>query len=164
MINYWRTADDDNNSNDDNSNNDDANDNNNKNNNNSCNGKTVLHLDFIFLLQVGLQFVLFCFCTSFFFLASLFSVFCFIAVLVFLPKKGGDGYFLDGPVFRFCIKGACFISCFPEKNKTHFFILVFLASLMCSDLLELEFKTLSFFPGNMYKYINWKHKGKATAQ
>ena len=60
-------ADDDNNSNDDNSNNDDANDNNNKNNNNSCNGKTVLHLDFIFLLQVGLQFVLFCFCTIFFF-------------------------------------------------------------------------------------------------
>ena len=121
MINYWRTADDDNSSNDDNSNNDDDNDNNNNNNNNSCNGKIVLHLDFIFLLQVGLQFVLF-FCTSFFFfffLASLFSVFCFIAVLIFLPSWGWIFPWLT--CFSILYKRSMFHFMFSRKKVNIFF-------------------------------------------
>ena len=50
-----------------------------------------------------------------------------------------------------------------KKVTDFFFIIAFLARIICQDLLELEFKTLTFFVGICLSdlvEINWKGKAK----
>ena len=56
----------------------------------------------------------FMFCTGFFHFILLLLLVCFfIAVRGFHPKKVGDGYFRDWPVFQVCINERWVISGFP---------------------------------------------------
>ena len=49
-----------------------------------------------------------------------------------------------------------------EKSNRFFFIIAFLARIICQDLLELEFKTLTFFVGICLRdLVEINRKGKA---